>query len=374
MDNQPQTTDTFKRMHSMTFIHRPLLCAALAALIFPTAVLADAVWISSGGGNPLKYPNVTIEKIEKGSLVYRTAARETHKAVADVVRIEVDSEPALNSAEAAYEKGNWSDAVDGYLKTVNSTNKEWLKNWADVRLLQSADKAHRFDAAATAYLQLVITDPLLAAKLKPAMPDAKSTYLDTAAAQAEQAAAAQGLNEDQKRAIYTFLLDLYRTQGDSAKALSAADRLAKLGGATPQAQASVKIGMAQIALDNKLYPKALALIEDNRGVFIDPTQQADALFIIAEAKQHMAAKDDKKAQMDAALAYMRVVANFENLDTQPHIAVSLLRTADILAQLNDTDEALRLYNRLATDYATKPEGQQARQKADELKAKAKAAS
>lgn len=350
---------------------RPLVCALLAAMICPAIAMADAVWISSGGGNPLKYPNVTIEKIENGSLVYRTTAREARKSVADITQIEVDGEPALNAAEEAFVKEDWSAAVDGYLKTVRATSKDWLKNWADVRLLQSADKAHRFDAATTAYLSLVVTDPTLATQLKPSVPDSKSPYLDAAANQAEQAAAAQGLNNDQKAAIYTFLLDIYRAKGDAAKALDAADRLASLGGASPQAKAAVKIGKAQIELDAKRYDKALALIQENREAFVDPKQQADALFIIAVCKQHLANKTDKDAMMDAALAYMRVVADFESLDNKHQIAVSLLRTADILSEIGQSKEALQLYSRVAADNPKDAAGLEARQKADSLKEKAK---
>ncbi len=350
---------------------RPIVYALLGAFLFPAAVMADAVWISSGGGNPLKYPNVTIEKIDSGNLVYRTAARETRKSVADITQIEVDGEPALNAAEEAFVKEDWSAAVDGYLKTVRATTKDWLKNWADVRLLQSANKAHRFDAATTAYLSLVATDPALATQLKPSVPDAKSPYLEAAASQAEQAAAAQGLNNDQKAAIYTFLLDVYRAKGDSAKALDAADRLASLGGASPQTLAAVKLGKAQIELDAKRYDKALALIQENRGVFVDPKQQADALFVIAECKQHLADKSDKNAMMDAALAYMRVVADFESLDNKHQVAVSLLRTADILSEIGQPKEALSLYSRVAADNPKDPAGLEARQKAESIKEKAK---
>ena len=96
-----------------------------------------------------------------------------------VQRLNVDNEPALNAAEEAFAAGKWDQAVDGYQTVIRATNKPWMKDWSSARLAEAGAKSGRFDAAATAYVNLVTKDPAAAAN-RPAVPAAHTPQVDAA--------------------------------------------------------------------------------------------------------------------------------------------------------------------------------------------------
>jgi TolA-binding protein len=283
--------------------------------------------------------------------------------------MQIDSEPALNAAENALAAGKWDDAVDGYAKTARATNKPWLKDWATLRLLTAGQKSKRFDAAATAYIAMLLRDPDTAAKFRPQMPDAGSTYIDGAITDATAALSSKDITDRQKLAMLNFLLDLYRTKKDRAgedRILQQLDEILAKDPNNPaagQAIARRSLTAAQRALDARNYPQAIAEIDAAKANITDPQQQADALYILAEARFAMATtKKDPNDLKDAALAYLRVVADFKDLPNHPHIADSLLKTAMIEEQLNDPAAAQQLYQQIVQQYPDDPAAAAARQR------------
>lgn len=346
---------------------------ALLTLLAPPVVQplrADTVWTSGG---QLKIAPARIIRIQGDRLYYEMGGRETSRELGQIYQIEVDGEPVLNAAEEAWVKEDWNAAVDGYVKSARSTaagSKAWLAQWSTVRLIQSANKAGRLDAAVSGYLVLLSSQPDLAGKYKPTLPE-KSTFLDSAVTQTEAKLKEPRLPDAAKRALLGFLLELHRARGDLKKAAEVAEQLGDSGALSPQDQAELALGQARIALDQKNYAEVARVVESRRSIFVDPNQQADALFLVAEAKSKLA-KDDKNALKDAALAYMRVVAHFSNVDGKPRVAASLLRTADLYQQLDEPQTALKLYERLIADFPTDPAAREAKQKADALKTGGKA--
>ena len=159
--------------------------SALIALVLGVATAApsargDTIWINSGGGNTLKLDNVKITSIGQGKVVFAGGGgRESSREVQQIARIQIDDELAFSAAEEAIAGGKFDVATDGYRKALDSTAKPWLKQWAAARLVQSATRANRFDAAAAGFVALVLIDPQQAAAFKPAMPAAKSTFRAT---------------------------------------------------------------------------------------------------------------------------------------------------------------------------------------------------
>jgi len=269
-----------------------------------------------------------------------------------IQRLQIDTEPAFNQAEEAYAAGQWDKATSGYDKTIRGTNKPWLKQWSSLRLLEAAEKSGNFPAAVTAWVELVQSNPAAAAGRQPRMPEATSTFLDTAAADVEKVL--QGRLEDRQRAeLLKFVLDIYQKKNDTARAINAAERLSKLTGdgtdpANQRLLADLKINLAKIAIDQKNYAKAKQEIDSVRSAIVQPEQQAMALYLLAEADRHLAGEDAGKLQ-DAALAYMRVVAHFPR---SPQAGDALMQTAAILEKLGDTKKALALYQQAAAEYPT----------------------
>jgi len=345
--------------------------STVAAVWFAVAgaVRADTVYISSGGGNPVPFDEVKIVRIDAGKLVFRTATgNETSRDLKQVAKMVLDDEPSFNTAEDAYAAGEWDKATDAYQKTVKSTNKPWLADFCSIRLIDSASKSGRFDAAVTGYIAAVMKDPAMADAKKPTLPDGKSTYLDTAVQDLNRALADAKLQNVQRQALLSFLLEIHRARGDTKATADTMEKLLKISadaGGDPlagRALADLKLGMAHVALDEKNYTKVIETIDGSSTIFLEPDQQADALFCLAEARYGIAsAKNDEPSLQAAALAYMRVVAHFKDQPGAPFVAESLVKTGGILEQLKQTRDALSIYEQVTIQYPDSPVAAQAKQ-------------
>ncbi|HEX3358437.1 MAG TPA: tetratricopeptide repeat protein [Tepidisphaeraceae bacterium] len=347
------------------------IAGSLGCLLIGPMLRADTLYISSTGGNPVVYSNVTIVRVAGGSVVYTTSpdGPPINMPVANVERMQIDGETALNAAETALAAKKWDDAVDAYNRVVQSTDKPWLKDWASMRLLAAGQKSSRFDATATAYIAMLLKDPAAAEKIKPQMPAAGSTYLDSALSQANIALGNRDLSDRQKLALLGFVLDLQKAKNNQAGVDEASRQIDGILAKDPnnpaagQALARRNIVSAQQALDRKDFAKAISEIQSNRANFVDPIQQADALFIVAQAQEGLASvTKGQTAIKDAGLAYMRVVADFKDTPNKPHVAMSLLRTGMIEEQLNEPQAAAKLYQQVIQEYPNDPAAGIAKQK------------
>jgi TolA-binding protein len=357
-----------------TIMKHPLLSLSLATfagLWLAAIVSADTVFVGS-----LAYKDVKVQGVKGDDLIFLTSGNEAHKPVKDVTRLQLADEPALSAAEDAYAAKDWDKAVDGYERTLKSSNKDWLKDWSALRLLESANQGKRFDAAVTAFLAMLQRDPATAIKNKPTVPQGKSAFLDTAAAEVQRTLNETKLTDDQKTSLSAFLLEIQRARGDEKAIGAAVEQLSKFDAdstgdaASMKAVGDLKLGVANIALDKKDYKKAIDTIESNRPAFTDPKQQADALWIVAQSRYALATQsNDAAALKDAALSYMRIVTHFKDALNAPHVPESLLQTGDILEKLKDNDGALKIYQQLATQYPETAAGAKAKEAAERLKPK-----
>jgi TolA-binding protein len=239
-----------------------------------------------------------------------------------------------------------------------------------------ADKTGRFDAAVAAYITRVTSDGNPSSVQRPQLPDSQSSYLDTAAADVNTALQNPKLTDPQRIAPLSFLVDLQRARKDTRAADTVAQRLDEILAKDPnnpqaaRAIARRKLQSAQTALERKDFKQAIAEIEAGRAQFTDSLQQADALYLLAEAKFGLASSStaaDKSELQDAALAFMRVVAHFKDQPDRPRVAQAMLRTGQILEQVGDAGGARAIYNQLVQQYPDDPNVPAARAGLDRLK-------
>lgn len=358
------------------FAGRSLLSASLALLLASSPTLADTIWWGSGAGRGLQAEGRVLRvDLEKQELVYETQGRQVARGLDQIKRLVIDNEPAFNAAEEQFVAAQYDKAAEGYQRALRATTREWLKAFAAIRLADAAGKAGRFDAGVSAYIALVRLNPALAARFKPAVPTRRSTFLDTAVAELT-AARGQVSGDAGKQAILSLLLEVHQARKDTAAANATLEELLKLniGGtddpAARAALASIRLGQARVAAEAKDWKKVLQTLTDNRGLFSEPAQQADALFLIAEARFQLVDPKDRNAMLDVALDYMRVVAHFRDVEGRPHVAESLLRTALIHERLGgeDTATALALYKQVAAEFASHPAGAEAKKAIERLEA------
>src|SRR5688572_2180576 len=152
----------------------PKCVAALAAILLGAPVTsADTVWLRSGQAtNALERPNVKVEKVENGVLTFRSISsdRLTERPLEEVARISVDGENVFNQAEEAFYAAKWDAAATAYQRAIGTTNKQWIKDRASLRLVAAAEKSGKFSAAVAGWAALMARDPATAAKHRPQVP------------------------------------------------------------------------------------------------------------------------------------------------------------------------------------------------------------
>lgn len=277
--------------------------------------------------------------------------------LARVRTINLTNDPSFTAAETAYAAGDVAGAVDHYLKAIR-TNDAWKVRRIAPRLIGAAGATRRFDAAIVAYASYARVDPAAAAGSKPALPAKGSAFLDDAARQLEGATKA-ATGDAERQALLALALDVQLARGDQAAAQAIADQIAKLAAANPNASADpslaalsagVKLSQARLAIRAGRFADATAAIDAIADGLTEPRQVAEALFIRAEAKAGLASKEDGKAQLDVAAAFMRVVANASANETEPFVSDALLRAAKSLADAKDVTGALALCRQIAAEF------------------------
>ena len=339
---------------------RPAALATVALLSLAAVAAADVIWTGTGAGRGLAQ-EVDVQGAEGDALVYLINGNRATKPLAEVKQIQLDDDAELTAAEAAYAAGEWGRAADGYEALVRPGQPDWIRRRAAGRLATSAGRAGSFQQAAAGYVALVGIDPAAAADNVPEVsaqsaPDA----LAAARAEVEQALAGGSLNEDQRQALLTFQLRLANAAGDAEAAGRIVQQLGTaMGGTAPNDEAGrrlfaqIQLGKAQLALDGGDPETAAAAINDHGGVFEQPEAQQRALMLLArvEEAQADAAGGGQDALLDAALAYMKVVALFGDDPRAGEVPEALLRVGLIHERLGLADDAAAVYRDLVQNHA-----------------------
>lgn len=343
-----------------------ILIAPALAMGLLSIANGDTLWTGqpNAQAKALEITPIRILKMDANEVVFSTNNNpEVHKSLTQVLRLAIDDEPTLNTAETAYWSSDWDTATDNYLKTLRTTQKPWLKGWCGLRLMDAATRANRLDAAMSGYISLVGADPATAAEHPPKLPDPGSTLLDDAAVQLSSASQDRSLSDTQRAMILRQLLAVHKLRKDSPRAIATAQLLARLNPADTSdlaVMADLRISQAQVSLRAGQFAQAIEQINASQQVFVQPDSQAEALFILAQAAEGVAQAsaanppDGQAAPLqptdqmrDAAIAYLRVVALFPQ---NPRAPQSLLATARLFEQMGQIPTALDLYRQAARDY------------------------
>ncbi|MCC6425041.1 MAG: tetratricopeptide repeat protein [Phycisphaerales bacterium] len=340
----------------------------------PTTVWGDSIFTGT-----LERPNVTIRQVNGGLVHYEIGGRAGEPiAVSKISRIQANDEPAFNAAEVAYVTGEWETAAENYQKAIADRRTNlWIVDWSLPRLVESAKRCGRFDAAVAGYIELVKKDPAAAAAYKPTLPEAKSAYLSVAVDLLSAALKEPTITNAGRQPLLLLLLEIHRLRKDDAAIAEIARQLGEIQSNADTSQqgdagrtaAELRLGLAHVALDQGDFQKAIEQIESNRGLFTLPAQQADALYCLAMAKYGLADKvNDPAVLKEAALAFMRVVAHFKDVADLPQVADSLYRTGLIMERLNEPKSAVRIYQDVIGQYNTDPAAAKARARLEKLNA------
>jgi hypothetical protein len=347
------------------------------ALLPAHFVWSDSVWVqSSPTAKPFEQKDVKVDGADGDKLMFtnNTSGRQASRKFSEIPQIKLDDDPVFSAAEEAFANGNWTVAGENYRKALGSSSKQWVKDRSSLRLVQASDKSGNFTDAVSGFVELMRTKPALASDHKPQIPKDHPELLDGAIASVKQVLQDPRLNNDQKSVLLNYLLELYGAKGDAAGVNSVMAQLGKVAPtdtASPEArkiQADGKLTQARQMLNQKQYSQALQTIQSNGALFTEPGQQAEALFVVAQAKAALAPADNADQLKDAALAYMRIVANFRTAEGQPHVAEALFSTAQIEEKLKNPKEAMALYHQITAEFKGTPLANAAAQNAARIAA------
>jgi tetratricopeptide (TPR) repeat protein len=355
-------------------IAKIIVGALVLGLTGPLA-LADSVFLRSGPqAAELELKNVTFTRVKDGDIYYNVGTREAHRAIGET-RLELTGETKFNEAENAFSaavmakdeaaaKKKYAAAAEAYEATAGSTNKPWLKEFIQLRMLIAGPKSGDISRAVKSWMMMVDKDPAEALKHKPSLDkvDPKSTYL-TESAKLLSAAEKATSKPDARRAILDMLGDIQMAMGDNEGANKTLITRTTLGG-TPEEVAALSVIIARNDVANKNYDAAMDRLKNvNLAALPDPVR-ADALYILAQCKgaklQPASPGDEWK---DLAIDYMKVVAGYPS---SANAGEALLKVAEIHETLKDPDTALKVYRQVAREHAGTPAGQAAQKSIERL--------
>jgi hypothetical protein len=339
-----------------------VLHGCLALLMTAGVVRADEIFLtrSETDKSPQEMAisrDAQILRIADGQLVFRVNGNEANRPVERIAYVAVANDPTLTSAEKAYVTKDWEQATDDYLRVVRAAT-DWRVLWAAPRLIESSNAVKRFDAGVAGFVALARQSPAAARENKPRLPDAGSKFLDDGVKDLD-AAVRSAANDAHRQVLLSLLVDIHNARGDANAVAATVEQLLKLAGTSADADpasrtmiAGIRLSQARQALANQNYVAVVELIEKNEPMFVDPLQQADALFLTARAR--LATATDPEQLQDAALAFMRIPAHFGAIDEKPFVAESLLATAGIQEKLGDLRSAIALLEQVTVEFPGTP--------------------
>jgi hypothetical protein len=75
--------------------------------------------------------DIRISTVGEGRIAFQEnqTGRQAQRDLAELTRIQLDDEPALTRAEAAYVQRKWAEASGAYREAIEVTRRPWVKAW-----------------------------------------------------------------------------------------------------------------------------------------------------------------------------------------------------------------------------------------------------
>jgi len=308
------------------------LCLALAGL-----AQADAIRIEG-----FEIPNIRVEEIANGQLLYTTATgAEVRQPLDRIQSLKLDAHPQLERAIALQAEGKHKEALQ-QLRDIR-TPVQWVRHWVNARIVETATAAGDSEAAITAYLDLIQTR-------------ADAIYLQNVPVQALAKA------DDQTRAR---LVNRIQASLDAQPARSPAIPLlrqlldtAKVDAAELKEMAEEKPPAVTLPTNMRKTEPAARLLE--QGAFEEALKATEEslrvpggtdmklylrglaqLKLAEQAEADQGLEASQKLYKDAGLSFMRTVIYFPR---SPYVGPALIEAGYVHAKIGRPDIASKLYD------------------------------
>jgi len=312
----------------------PLLAMAVVVLLTTVAVVrADDIrmgqfWIR----------DVKVVEVEGNTIWYvNSAGAEIEGEIGDLTGMHLDAYPKLKQADEAMEAGRSRQAVELLADVHRSTRQDWLKRWAEYRMLPALDASDQALAAARLYAQMVEAGAPLAYLTSPPL-DAVGKASDEQRRQIVEVldGALENVDGTRQRAVRRYL--------ERVRALIGSGSTEGGDGPTLTNRLIVPVVLdrgersTELLTEGKYAEAAEVLeqeIEEASTDELAPLLHKRGLAQLGQAE----ASGDMDQYRDAGLSFMRVVIHFPNSRV---MTPSLIESAYVHHKLGRNDQAKRL--------------------------------
>jgi len=313
----------------------PLRAAFLAAPVLAALAHAAADTIKIEG---LEYPGVRVQEIADGQLFYTTLAGvEVRQPLNRIEAMKLDAHPQLERAMTLSGAGQHAAALAQLLAI--RPQSQWVRQWIEAQIVQTATAADEPEKAVNAYLSLVqirgealfLERPPVAALTKADAPT-RQRLADKIKAALAREAEASSIAAQLKKLLAT-------ADGDGQPQATAF-------AATVVLPASLRDGDAVVRLLREgRFEAALAAVDQAlahpAGTDLKLYQCGMAQMLLAQALETQSGSERAiKRYKDAGLSFMRVVIYFPD---SPYLGAALMEAGYVHSKIGRPDIAAKLY-------------------------------
>ncbi len=333
---------------------RRILPFCLLLCPLSAAALADSITIA---GNAY---DGTLIGIRDGQIAIRIKGTERRYDLSQLQHLTVDGVAALDDPPAA-RTSDPKAAAQHYKQAIAAINDPEVKRLAEFRAIDPTDADGRWTEAVQLFLDVYHAHPDAAVwQGRPTHMPAAGSRMLADSEDAVSAALKIAANNDERKNLQSWLLDIYTRAGDTGAAARLATEM-KTGiptepHAPPQNEnappnITAKIAEIQAQFQSRQFAAALpnataALIGNAQSPA--PTGETQAQLFALQAR----ALEGLNQPEDAAAAWLRIPAHDP---TSPAVPAALLNAARVEKNLGHPTEAAAILEELTTDFPNSPE-------------------
>jgi tetratricopeptide (TPR) repeat protein len=327
-----RTLRAFKTWPSGAFV-LALLFVAVSHAGAQDAVKLSGLWVQP----------VTVQSISKGQVYYRTqSGHDLARPLQSLEGFKLGRYPALGKAEDAIERGEDLEAVALLQVVTGQASEQWVRWYAEMRLVQTHARLDVADASAGLYIDMIVSGADLYYVALPPTDVVAQADAAVRSRVSQLASTAKGAVDPDRTALLQKLIDVAGNPSPDlidAGPTHGPEPTGKPGGA-PALTASVPPGSIVNLYRRGQYDLALRAADE---ALSQPGKTASKLYLKGMAQLAAAQQADGRAgYKSAGLSFMRVLVYF------PRSAVAgpaTLEAGYVHERIGRPEIAARLYER-----------------------------
>ncbi len=280
-----------------------VLCIAVSSASAQDAVKLSGLWVQP----------VTVHSIDQGRVRYQIATgRELVRSTQSLEGLKLGRYPSLGKAEDAADRGDDPAAIAMWKRVAVQANEDWVRWYAQMRLVQAHTRVDDADAAVSIYIDMVVSGAELYFVTPPPVDVVAQADASIRLRVLELAKAAMGTLGPDRAELLQKLIDAAGTPPRNLAPISVeVTSESDIPGSptqTPPLSASVPPGSVASLYRKGQYSQALLAADE---ALTQPGKTASKLYLKGMIQLALAEQTrDTDGYKSAGLSFMRVVVYF----------------------------------------------------------------